>query len=145
VSERRSWCQKGGVGARKEELVPERSSERSCCQKRICCQKGVVARQEELSDRRGYAERSLSESQKGVVARKGNVVRQEELLSRSLSCCQYVHSCQFVVRNTEKCRKELMRKEFVGKELLSEMICCQKGVVVRRRCFVFIKIVVRWH
>ena len=132
MSERRRWCQKGGVGVRKE-FRTELLSEKDLLSERSCCQTG----EEELSDRRGCcrsvvevfvrnAERSLSESrkgvvvrkdllpersccQKGVVARKGDVVRQEfvveELLSVQLSVC-----CQ-------KCRKELMRKEFVGKEL----------------------------
>jgi len=58
---------------------------------RICCQKGVVVRKELLPEKE-----MLSDRRSFVV---------EELLSVQLSVC-----CQ-------KCRKELMRKEFVGKEL----------------------------
>jgi len=48
-----SWCQKGGVGVRKEELVSER---RRWCQKGVqngaVVRKGFVVRKELLPDRR---------------------------------------------------------------------------------------------
>jgi len=64
--------------------------------------KGVVVRKDLLPER--------SCCQKGVVARKGDVVRQEEVVVEELLSVQLSVCCQ-------KCRKELMRKEFVGKEL----------------------------